>query len=122
MLDLGCNCLRNKGAQALAKALFDEGSVSRLEVISLKNNFINEKGFKPLISGISSKIGPMSDKELSLKALLMAGNDISLYELRFLERVLKEMNWDLYVDSLERLKFNTDAALFFSGVNARVSE
>ena len=46
LLDIGCNRIRNKGATAIANGILGMGSESRLRVLSVKNNFINEKGFK----------------------------------------------------------------------------
>jgi hypothetical protein len=61
VLDLGHNRIRNKGALAIAKALFEEGRPSKLRVLSLKNNFINEKSFKEYVKLIMQKCGPFSD-------------------------------------------------------------
>ena len=48
-LDLGCNRIRNKGARAIAQGIMGENSNSKLRVLGLKNNFINEKGFKTFV-------------------------------------------------------------------------
>lgn len=85
VLDLGHNRLRNKGALALATALFDEGKPSKLRVLSLKNNFISEKSFKEFVKLLMQKFGPFSDlSQFHLRALLIAGNQISLFELKHL--------------------------------------
>jgi hypothetical protein len=120
VLDLGCNRIRNKGAVAIAQAIFSPDSNSNLEVLLLKSDFINEKGFKPFVSGILDKVGPLSHKgDLRLSALSIAGNQISLFEFQHLYKVLKQQNVPLFVDAFNRIKNNQDSCLFLSEVNRK---
>lgn len=48
-LDIGCNRIRNKGMKAISEGLYGENSKSNLRVLVVKNNFINEKGFKTFV-------------------------------------------------------------------------
>ena len=91
ILDLGCNAIRNKGAAAISEGILAGDSKSGIRALSLKNNFINAKGFKFFVSHIMDKVGPLVNKEaLHLSVLLLGGNEISIYELGHLERVLKD--------------------------------
>lgn len=50
--------------------------------------------------------------------MFIAGNDISLFELKHLHKVVQEKGVFLYIDSFERIKRNEDNCLFLSGINA----
>mmetsp|Transcript_28884 Transcript_28884/g.27788 ORF Transcript_28884/g.27788 Transcript_28884/m.27788 type:complete len:134 (+) Transcript_28884:196-597(+) len=64
------------------------------------------------------KCGPMADRsKFYLKALLLGGNEISLFELKQLQRATQEQKIPLLVDSFDRIKNNTDSCLFLSDVN-----
>lgn len=66
------------------------------------------------------KCGPMADiTQFKLKALLIAGNDISLFELKHLQKVIVDRKVPLYVDSFERIRRNQDNCLFLSEVNLK---
>jgi len=117
-LDLGANRIRNKGAKALAGSIF----VSKVEVLAIKNNFINEKGFRDFSQHIREIVGPMSEITLHLKALLLGGNEISLYDYSFIEKVIKDRGVNLYIDGLDRVVFNNDSSLFLSGLKPRMTK
>jgi hypothetical protein len=61
------------------------------------------------------KCGPFEDlSKLQLKCVFLAGNDISLFELKHLQRVLKDRKVEFYLDSFERIYRNEDNVLFLS--------
>jgi hypothetical protein len=49
----------------------------------------------------------------------MLGNDISLFEIKHLHKVISDRKVLLYVDSFEKLKRNEDGCLFLSEINAK---
>ena len=115
VLDLDHNRIRNKGALAIASSLFEEGRPSKIRVLSLKNNFISEKSFKELVRLLMGKCGPFSDiSQFHLRALLIAGNVISLFELKHLYKIVLDRKVPLFVDGFERIKHNEDSCLFLS--------
>lgn len=66
------------------------------------------------------KCGPTADlSKFYLKSLFIAGNDITLFELKHLKRVLEDRKVQIFVDSFERIKRNEDNCLFLSEVNTR---
>ena len=115
-LDLGHNRLRNKGLRALAEGIYGEGSKCKLEVLCLKNNFFTEKGFKSLVSPLLEICAPLSEKVLHLRSLHISGNDVSLFELKHLQRIVENR---VFVDSFERIRRNEDNCLFLSEVNTK---
>ena len=79
---------------------------------------MNEKSFKEFAKLIMIKCGPMSDlSQFNLKALFIAGNDVSLFELKHLQRALLDRKVPLFIDSFERIKRNEDNCLFLSQIN-----
>ena len=66
------------------------------------------------------KCGPLADKtQFYLRGLFLAGNDVSLFELKHLQKVVLDRRVDLFVDGFERIYRNQDEVLFLSEVNLK---
>ena len=62
VLDIGCNRIRNKGVKAIIQGILGTESKSIIKILGLKNNFINDKGFKEVMLLIKQKCGPLANK------------------------------------------------------------
>lgn len=70
-----------------------------------------------------SKCGPLGKKEeFYLQGLFIGGNQISLFELTHLQKVIKDQNIVCMIDGFDRIKNNTDSCLFLSDVNKKTTQ
>lgn len=66
------------------------------------------------------KCGPLSDlKDFHLRCMMLGGNDISIFELKHLHKMVVYRKVPLYIDSFERIEKNEDNCLFLSEVNIK---
>ena len=56
-----------------------------------------------------------------MRCLLLAGNDLSLFELKHLQKAIKDRRVHFFLDSFERIYRNEDNVLFLSEVNIKTA-
>jgi len=116
-LDLGCNRIRNKGAESIFKALFQKDRELKLQVLGLKNNFFNDKAFHSLADLLERSLSRENNNSFSLLSMLVSGNEISLCELKAILKTTQKHEIPFYLDAFDRLKMNLDNVLFLSNID-----
>lgn len=102
LLDIGCNKIRNKGFEALACCLSNN-----LKVLAAKSNQIKDRAFNEFMHKYTES------ENSTLKSLLLASNDISMYAIKLAEESVGEK---LYIDLSLKLENHNDRTLFLCGI------